>query len=110
MDLVRSLILMILRGIRCDSCFPGLKVTSQVASHLVNLERSVFEQIAAARGLSTTTKRLVSSAKRRIFELNALTISLMLKKEKSLGPKIDPWGTQVSILTQSDVVHSSTTL
>ena len=48
---------MILRiKIRRDSLFVGLKVTRQVAAHLVNLERSVFEQIAAARGLSTTMK------------------------------------------------------
>ena len=76
---------MILREIRRDSFFVGLKVTSQVAAHLVNLERSVFKQIAAARGLSTIMKRLASSAKRRLFEPIALTISLMHKN--SIGPK-----------------------
>ena len=41
-------------------------------------------------------KRLVSSAKRRIFKPIALIISLMYN-ENIVGPKIDPWITLVSI-------------
>ena len=67
---------MILCENRNDSFFVGLKLTSQVAAHLVILEKSVFKLISAARGVSTTIKRLVSSAKRRIFEPVTLTISL----------------------------------
>ena len=36
--------------------FVGLKVTSQVAAHLVSREMSLFKQTADARGLSTTMK------------------------------------------------------
>ena len=71
---------MILLEIRRDSFFDRLKVTSQVAAHLVYLKRSVFKQISALRELSTTIKRLVSSSKRRISEPIALTISLRYKK------------------------------
>ena len=67
---------MILCENRNDSFFVGLKLTSQVAAHLVILEKSVFKLISAARGVSTTIKRLVSSAKRRICEPVTLTISL----------------------------------
>ena len=43
---------MILRiKIRRDSLFVGLKVTRQVAAHLVNLERSVFEQNCCSKGI-----------------------------------------------------------
>ena len=66
--------------------FVWLKVTSHVAAHLVNLKRSAFKKIAAARGLSTTIKRLESLAKRRIFELITLTMSLMINTN-SLCPK-----------------------
>ena len=69
---------MILREIRRGSFFfVGFKVKRQVAAYLVNLDRSVFKQIVAARGLSTTMKKLVSSAKRRVFEPIALKISFI---------------------------------
>ena len=64
-----------------DSIFVRLKDTSRLAAHLFNLDRSVFKQIASARVLSTTTKRLyvVSSVEMRIFDPIALTMNVLLK-------------------------------
>ena len=78
--------------------FCWIKCYKPGGTHLVNLERSLFKQIAAARGFSTTMKRLVSSAKRQICEPIALTISLKYNKN-SIDPKIYPWGTPASIYT-----------
>ena len=69
---------MIFCEIRRDLFSLGLKVTSQVATHRVNLKRSVYKQIAAAMGLSTTIKRLLSSVKMLIFRPIVFTILLML--------------------------------
>ena len=69
-----------LREMRRDSVLVGLNDTSQVAAHREILERSEFRQSAAVKGLSTIIKRLVSSAKRRMFEPISVTISLMYNK------------------------------
>ena len=76
--------MVILHEIIMDSIFVGLKDTSQLAAHLLKLDRSVhgLRQFASARGLSTTTKRLhvvFSLAEMRIFDPIALTINVLLK-------------------------------
>ena len=57
-----------------DSVFVRLKVTSQLASRCVILPRSVLIQAAAVAGSSTIIKRLVSSAKRRMFDTISRTM------------------------------------
>ena len=81
------------KGIQSVFVFARLNVTSQVATHLVSLEMLLFKQTADAWGFSATMKRLVSSAKRRIFYPIALTILLIYDKKNSIGKKNDPWGT-----------------
>ena len=52
-------------------------------------------------GFSTTKKRQVSSAKRRMLQPISLTISF-IKSRKSKGPRIDPGGTPARISFHCD--------
>ena len=74
-----------MREIGSDSVLEGLKDTSQVAAHREILSRSVLRQFAASEGSSTIIKRLVSSAKSRMFEPMSVTMSLMYNR-KSKAP------------------------
>ena len=65
-----------------DSVFVGLKVTSQIAAHCVILPRSVLIQAAAVTWASTIIKRLVLSAKRRMFD----PISRTIYSKNNKGP------------------------
>ena len=67
----------------------GLKVTSHCAAHLVIFPKFNFRHAAAFTGSSTIIKRLVSSAKRRIFDPMSVTMSF-LNSKKSRGPRIEP--------------------
>ena len=52
-------------------------MTSQVIARRDILSRSMFRRAADVIGSSTIIKRLVSSAKRRIFEPTSSTMSFM---------------------------------
>ena len=60
-----------------DSFLTGLNFTNHFPAQTEILFMSSLISRAAVSGFSTITKRLVSSAKRRIFEPISLTISLM---------------------------------
>ena len=77
------------REINMNSVFVRLKVTSQVAPHCVILPRSVLIQAAAVAGSSSIIKRLVSSAKRQMFDPISRTMSLLYSKNNR-DPKIEP--------------------
>ena len=58
----------------------------------VILSKSVFKQVAAFKGLSTTINRLVSSANRLTLHPVSLTVSFTNRKNNK-GSKIDLRGT-----------------
>ena len=72
-----------------DSVLVGLKSTSHDAAYCDITFRSEFRQTAAVIGLSTTIKRLVSSAKSLMFAPMSFTISFMYSRNSN-GPRIDP--------------------
>ena len=74
--------------IKRDSVFAGLNFTSQVFAHCVLSLRFWLQ----CQGLSTTRKRLVSSANNLMFEPISFTISFMYRRNSS-GPRMDPCGT-----------------
>ena len=78
--------------IKRDSVFAGLNFKSQVFANCVIFWRSEFKVSAAESGLSTTRKRLVSSANNLMFDPISFTISFIYRRNNS-GPRIDPLGT-----------------
>ena len=83
---------MIFLLIKRDSVFAGLNLTSHVFAHSVIFSRSVFRVSAAVFGLSTTRKRLVSSAKSLMLDPISLTMSFIYSRNNR-GPRIEPCGT-----------------
>ena len=71
-----------------DLVLARLNFTKHLTAHFDNYNRSELSKFAATTGLSAAINRQVS-AKRQIFELMSITISLIYKRNKS-GPKIDP--------------------
>ena len=98
----------VLRDTRNDSLLVGLKVTNHVAAHREILCKSALREAAEVTGSSTTIKRLVSSANRRICEPISSTMSLMYTKNNN-GPRMDPCGTPALMYTQSDDAPGNTT-
>ena len=92
-----------------NSVFVGLNLTSHVLPILYFFSRSAFKVSAAVLGLSTTRKRLVSSAKSLMLGPISLKMSFIYSRNKR-GPRIDPCGTPACMLFQSDCVPGRITL
>ena len=66
------------------SVLVGLKDTSQVVAHCDIFSKSMLSWPEAVKGLSTTLKRLVSSANKRIFEPISETICNLIGRVRSV--------------------------
>ena len=82
--------------IRREVVLVGLMSTNQSSAHWCFVPKSELRVNAAVLGVSTIIKRLVSSAKRQIFDWMLLTI-LLIKIRKSSGPRIEPYWAPVKI-------------
>ena len=71
----------------------GLKYTSQLSAQWCIVPKSELRVSATVLGFSTIIKRLVSSAKRRMFDWMLLTISL-IKIRKIVVPDLSLVGLQ----------------